>query len=286
MEKVINVPSKVENNIIGFRFLTNLFNETEELENTRIILEFKNTRWFEANLVAVLGAWIEIQRRKKNSVALSRVSKSIRRVFMKNGFYEHYKLGSEFDVFDSTIAYKIFDSNEQDIFIKYVKENVMPKIRLQVDTKVAKGFITSLGEIFINVKFHADSKEVITCGQYYHTHKKVCFTIVDIGKTIGDNVKRKLGNPYLDDSEAIDWATQYGNTTKENDEFGGIGLHIISEFLEKNGGIFQIISGNGYWEKAGSYIFKEELNSYFPGTIVNIQSSLEHTLEDKSPLIF
>jgi hypothetical protein len=277
----IKVPYMVKNDICGFTFITSLFNETQEFEGKHITLEFNNTRWFEANLVAVLGAWIEVNK-KNNKISFNRVSKSIRRVFMKNGFYEYYNNGSEIDLYDSTISYRVFNVEENEVFIQYIKDNVIPKIKLNIDAKVTKGFISSLSEIFVNVKLHAKSDEVITCGQYYYANKKVCFTIVDVGQTIGNNVKRKLENPFLNDNDAIDWATKEGNTTKGKGEPGGIGLHIIDEFLEKNGGIFQIISGSGYWEKENGLIYKEELSTYFPGAIVNIQSSLENTFEDMS----
>ncbi|MCM3164544.1 hypothetical protein [Metabacillus litoralis] len=284
MEQVkIKVPYKVKNDVFGFTFLLNLFEETKKYSRKHIILEFNNTRWFEANLVAVLGAWIEFHRKSnKISFTFENLSKRIRKVFMKNGFYEFYNLGSERDDYGSTISYRIFNVDEEEIFIKYIQENVIPKIQLELETKVAKGFISSLTEIFVNVDLHAKSNEVITCGQYYYKNKKVCFTIVDIGQTIGNNVKRKLKNPFISDSESIDWATKWGNTTKAQGEPGGIGLHIIDEFLEKNGGTFQIISGSGYWEKKNNYVNFVEMDSYFPGTIVNIQSSLENTFEDMS----
>ncbi|MEH6989611.1 hypothetical protein [Cytobacillus firmus] len=285
MESItINVPRKVENNVEGFEFLTKLIDDTKNLYTTHILLEFKNTRWFEANLVAILGAWVQ-KHRNVNKISFSRVSKSIRKVFLKNGFYEKYNVGSEVDLFGSTIPYKIFNISEHEEFIKYIMESVIPKIKLNIETKVAKGFISSLSEVFANVERHAKSVEMVTCGQYYYAHQKVCFTIVDFGKTIGNNVKHKLGNPYMSDSEAIDWATKWGNTTKEHGEPGGIGLHIIDEFLKKNGGVFQILSGFGYWEKQQGSIFTKELNSYFPGTVVNIQSSLDYTFEDDSILI-
>ncbi|WP_456273612.1 hypothetical protein [Bacillus sp. AK031] len=286
MEKLIVVPRTVENNSEGFHFLASIFEETKDLHKAHITLQFKNTRWFEANLSAVLSAWIEVQRKNKNKVTFLKVSNSIRKVFLKNGFYTYYDKGSEDDIFDSTISFKVFNTDQDEDFITYIIEHVLPKIRLKIENKVAKGFVSSLSEVFINVKTHAKSDQVITCGQYYHKHRKVCFTIVDIGKTIGNNVKAKLQNPYLEDHDAIDWATKWGNTTKQKDEPGGIGLHIIDEFLVRNGGTFQITSGNGYWEKEDGIISKEEMPSYFPGTIVNIQSSLENTFEDNSLIIY
>lgn len=283
---VINVPKTVENDLRGLSFLTSLFSETAGYIDRHIELDFIRTRWFEANLASILGAWIELKLLSGCTIYFSNLTTSIENVFKKNGFYEKYNLGTIHDLFDSTIKYKVFSVTEEDEFSKYVSEKVITKIRLNISNPVMKSFKLSLNEIFINVKLHAKSDKVFTCGQYYHTHRKVAFTITDLGNTIGYNVRENFCDPMISDCNAIEWATQYGNTTKEDTEVGGIGLHIIDEFLTGNNGVFQIISGNGYWENSEGEVYKVNLDYYFPGTIVNIISKLENTFSWNNEILF
>lgn len=287
---VIRVPRTVENNYDGFCFLSSLFSKSKGFSTNDIELDFKKTRWFEANLVSVLGAWVESKLIDNCKIILSNLTSSIENVFRKNGFYEAYNLGAIRDYYDSTIKYKAFPVYEHENFSHYVSKSVIPKIRLNLSNELMKSFKLSLNEIFSNVQFHAKSDKVYTCGQYYHTKRKVAFTMTDLGSTIGFNVREKLLDEFMSDSAAIQWATKFGNTTKTQTEFhtemGGIGLHIIEEFLVKNNGIFQIISGNGFWENHRGTIAQYNLDYYFPGTIVNLISKLENTFTLESDILF
>lgn len=283
---VIKIPKTVKNDYTGFSFLANIFSITQGFQNCNIELDFSKNRWFEANLVSVLGAWFDEKIKNYCIITLKNQTSSVKRIFMKNGFYEKYNLGTIEDTYDSTIRYEVFSTNQEDDFATYVTEKVIPKIRLELTNPVMKSFKLSLYEIFLNVKLHAGSQKVYTCGQYYHTHKKVAFTITDLGNTIGYNVRCKLNNKLISDSMAIDWATKYGHTTKENRDPGGIGLHIIDEFLTENRGIFQIISGNGYWENYEGIINQYNMDYFFPGTIVNIITKLENTFAWEFEILF
>lgn len=283
---VIKIPKQVENDFTGFIFLTNLFNTTREIKNCNITLDFNKNRWFEANLVSVLGAWIEEKLYNNCKIILINLTKSVERIFLKNGFYEKYNLGIIDDTYDSTIKYEVFTINQEEEFANYVTRKVIPKIRLELSNSIMKGFRLSLNEIFLNVKLHAGSQKVYTCGQYYHTNRKVAFTITDLGNTIGYNVRKKLNNNFISDSMAIDWATKYGHTTKEVSDQGGIGLNIIDEFLTKNKGIFQIISGNGFWENNEGNVYTYDMENFFPGTIVNIITKLESSFSWKEEILF
>lgn len=283
---VIKIPKTVENDYTGFLFLANVFSSTKGFQRCNIELDFSKTRWFEANLASVLGAWVEEKVKNHCTIVLNNLTASVERIFKKNGFYEKYNLGTIEDTYNSTIRYEVFTINQVDDFSTYVTEKVIPKIRLKLTNSVMKSFKLSLNEIFVNVKLHAGSQKVYTCGQYYHTNRKVAFTITDLGNTIGYNVRDKLGDMVISDSMAIDWATKYGHTTKEHLDQGGIGLHIIDEFLTENKGIFQIISGNGYWENHEGKINQYNMDYFFPGTVVNIITKLENTFIWNDDILF
>ena len=64
-----------------------------------------------------------------------------------------------------------------------------------------------------------------------------------------------------------------GNTTKKDDT-GGLGLSVITEFVEKNEGEFLLISGNGALCRRGNIPCYEDIGQFFPGTFVNLVFNL------------
>jgi hypothetical protein len=278
LEKVIfTVPSRIENSFDGFMFFSRVFEESKNLSSKRIIFDFSRTEWFEANLVAIFTSIVETVKKQKCVVVLLSVSAPIKLIFKKNGFYDHYNLGKAVDTYDSTIPFHIFNVDDGEGFTEYLNEEVIPKIKLPLTKDQIRYFKKCLQEVFENASMHAGSNCVYTCGQYYHQKQKVAFTIVDVGETIGKNVRKKL--PDLIDCDAIEWATEFGNTTKVAKD-GGIGLHFLKNYLHKNG-ILQIISGEGYWEQNWDSIFIRRTPFLFGGTIVNLISDLNGVIEGK-----
>lgn len=275
-DKIIyKVPSSIENNFQGFMFFSEVFEHFNRIQSKRIIFDFSRTEWFEANLVAVLTSIVEKLKRQDCTISLLNVSHKIKLIFKKNGFYDHYNLGSEIDTYDSTIPFRIFNVEDGEGFTEYLNEEVIPKIKLPLTKIQIRYFKKCLQEVFENASMHAGSTYVFTCGQYYHKNQKVAFTIVDVGETIGKNVRKKI--PDLIDCDAIQWATEFGNTTKVAKD-GGIGLHFLKNYLINNG-ILQIISGDGYWEQNSGRMFIRRTPFFFGGTIVNLISDLNGVIE-------
>lgn len=270
------VPSTIENDYEGFMFFAQAFKELRELRSKKILFNFSRTHWFEANLVAVFSSIIEYLKMQNCQVGVVHVDERIKTIFKKNGFYAHYKLGSEIDLYDSTIPFHIFSTDDEEGFTEYLNEQVIPKIQLPLTKIQIKYFKKCLQEVFENARIHAVSDYIYTCGQYYHKNQKVAFTIVDIGETIGKNVRRKL--PDLIDCDCIEWATVFGNTTKVQKD-GGIGLHFLKDYMEN--GILQIISGHGYWEQNSDKLFIRNTPHSFDGTIVNLISDLNGEFTNK-----
>ena len=135
----------------------------------------------------------------------------------------------------------------------------------------------NLEEVFQNSRIHGKCNNIHVCGQYFYSNKKVKFTIVDLGKTIYQNYIEYF-EKEISDELAIDWATQDGNSTKDIDETGGIGLFQLCEFIRENGGKIQIISARGYWEENCDKIITHKYKYPFDGTIVNIEVNVDNKL--------
>ena len=276
-EIYIEIPKKIENNIEGFQFFCSLFQKMKKTKNSIINLDFNKTRWLEANLSSILGAIISVGT-VNNKIKIIRISNSVSRILSKNSFLKKVGIKDEIeDTYGTTIKYAEFKETDRVKFQGYLKSEFIPGIKI------------SMSE---NARIHGRCDNIHVCGQYFFQHKKVMFTIVDLGRTIVQNYNEYFCE-NISAEKAIDWVTKDGNSTKDSDETGGIGLFQLREFLKENGGKIQIISSNGYWEECGDNIFMHIFNDIFDGTIVNIEVNVndkfyltENEKNDSNELIF
>ena len=71
MDRKIYIPRKVSSDFEGYSFLSKLHNDLNQLEFERIVLDFSNNTWFEANLCAALGAIINQANNNFNQIYIS-----------------------------------------------------------------------------------------------------------------------------------------------------------------------------------------------------------------------
>lgn len=276
-EIVVSVPKKIENDITGFEFFINLYRIIKKSYNKKIILDFSKTRWLEANLSAILGV-ILLEGLPKNQIFIRRISKSISKILIRNKFFKNFGLKYNLDdSYDTTIRYSQFSENDRIKFQRYLKEEFIPKLNLSMSNEFSRELRGNLEEVFQNARIHGKCKDIHVCGQYFYAHKKVKFTIVDLGSTIYQNYVEYF-KEEISDEWAIDWATQDGNSTKDKNETGGIGLFQLREFIKENGGKIQIVSAKGYWEENGDKIITHKYDYPFKGTIVNIEVNVNDKL--------
>ena len=141
----------------------------------------------------------------------------------------------------------------------------------RISSGLLKKFRESIFEVFNNAVSHSGTKlGIFSCGQFFPKREKLDFTIVDLGVGIRENVN-KYGGFELLSEEAIDWATQGRNTTKSGNVPGGLGLKLLCEFIDLNGGRAQIVSDAGYWKREDKKTEKATLANNFPGTAVNVE---------------
>lgn len=281
MSIVKSIPRKIENDFEGVTNLLKIYHELmQEPLIESVVFDFQLNKWFEANMVTILATVFESLYRRHEGVKiyLENVNSKVENIFKKNGFYDSYNLGLQEDTYNSTIKFVPFSMEEEDKFSEYLEQIVMPKINLNISQEEKRYFKTCMQEIFQNTKMHASSDILYTCGQFFPQKSKVALTLADIGVTIGENVRKKLNDFNLNDADSINWATDFGNTTKIDDD-GGIGLHMLKQYIEQNGELI-IVSGNGYWESKMGKEYHRKLKYYFNGTIINICTNLSYELEN------
>jgi hypothetical protein len=126
-------------------------------------------------------------------------------------------------------------------------------------------------EIYFNAFEHSNSPiGVFSCGQHYTTSGTLQLTVVDFGIGIPKSVRTLPENAAMTSIEALKWAFEPGNSTKQQGVRQGEGLHILQEFVQKNHGNLMIFSSDSYVNIGDNGIEYENICTKFSGTLVNI----------------
>lgn len=220
---------------------------------------------------ASLGAVLDLFIDNINSIHFDYILPKTEEILLKNGFLTFYGRESKADINHTTIKYQKLKPTDGKYFKAYVIDELIGRSELpSMSDPLKEKMVEAIYEIFVNAQIHSESDFIYTCGQFFPAKSKIEFTIVDTGIGFKANVDRKF-NVNIDACQAIKWAVQDRNTTK--DITGGIGLAVLKEFVQKNNGYMQIVSSDGFYEfnkngeKSSSFIGE------FPGTIVNLQFS-------------
>ncbi|TCP28162.1 hypothetical protein EV195_101322 [Tenacibaculum skagerrakense] len=269
-------PAKISSEVNGYNNLVNFYRELIYLKDSVVIIDMRKTYWFEANLVAALGAIIEFLNTRNNYVEIVNV-KAPKEILTRNGFLKRYGFNEEYLTYNTEIEYKTFKENEGSQFSTYVGVEVLnnqdfPKVSKLLNKKINQ----SICELFENARTHGACENIHTCGQYFPNKNILDFTIVDLGTTIKTNVNNYL-NKTKSGAKCIEWAMIENNTTKTGKISGGLGLAFIFDFIKLNKGRFQIVSSDGYWEFNRGKVLKQNLEYQFPGTIANLEFNFADT---------
>jgi|SRR6056297_392437 len=273
----ICLPISIKSDFDGYQCLIDIYNEVLDAESDTIDFSFQNTKWFEANLAAGLGAIVELIENKGKKVIISDIRPQQQDILQRNGFLQKYGYSRISHRSGTIVSYQTFKPNADNLFRDYIRNELLSKPDFPTHSRLLGKKITeSIFELYENARTHGRCRQAHTCGQYYPNKnpKRLDITIVDMGNTIKTNVNEFLQQP-VSGAKAIDWAVQKGNTTKTGKISGGLGLSIIFEFIELNKGKIQIVSSDGYWEYRKGETLKKDFNGIFPGTIANIEFNLD-----------
>jgi anti-anti-sigma regulatory factor len=265
---VVTIPLKgIQTELQGFAVLAAAYKKASTAEQTDIVLDFTKVGWCDANMAATLGALRAALLASGKRVRFWNVARQIERVFEKNGFFETQRS----DTFKTTIPYKRFGIEDAIPFAVYVDEHLRGKGIPKMSEQLRRKFLEGVDELFGNAAIHSKSAAgVFCCGQMYPKRARLDFTIVDVGVGFMENIRQRLGLSFRPEA-AIDWALQGRNTTRVLDIPGGLGLKIIREFIEMNGGKLMIVSDAGYWCLNQQRIKRHRLPHRFPGTAITLE---------------
>ena len=271
----VQLPLRISSDQQGFASLANIYQQVEPYQFETIQLDFQNTIWFDANMLAMLGAIMESA--WTNDFDIINLGPNQEKIF-KRTRYSYFGGESLPDHYQTTVEYRKSKVSEIGSFEKYLEKKLLAHKKMPIMSALLRKKIKeSILEIFNNAKMHGNCEFVFSCGQYFPRKGRLDFTIVDIGNTIRKKVRDYSGRD-VSGKRAIEWAVSECNTTRKGDIPGGLGFTLIRDFLCKNEGKIQIASADGYWYEKECTSYSEDLSDFFGGTVVN----LEFNVNDQS----
>jgi len=264
----------INSNRKGFESLAELWSLASMIVAKPLELDFSNCTSFDANMVASLGAVLALVADKLNRIEIVGVQGPIENSLRRNRFLTQYGY-PPLEAGATILPYQRFQLTDERLFGEYLRRYLPGKGFPQMREGVGKVFQQSIFEVFQNAVAHSESNlGVFVCGQFFPHDLRLNLTISDAGVGIGSKVRSFLKEPLLSSEAAIQWALEGGNTTRTGRRPGGVGLKFMHDFVTRNRGNIQIVSGDGLYSATTGY---DKLGFGFPGTTVNFEINTADT---------
>lgn len=269
---------EVRHNQAGFEALVSLYTQTNDCFLDNVELDMSATTWFDADMCAAFGAILYRLGETLNTVNLTNIRSGVEGILSRNGFLSHYGREKIPDRWGTTIPYRRFDVKDDRYFADYIENELMHRSEMPaMSPGLLKKFRESIFEIFSNAVLHSRTElGIFSCGQFFPARHRLDFSVADLGVGMRQNI---IDNTGLDLSSeaAIAWATEGRNTTKRGRVPGGLGLKLLGEFIDLNGGCILIVSDAGYWLREHRKTVTAPLGRPFPGTVVSVEINTADT---------
>lgn len=260
----------------GYEFLSELYDSMCKTQSEDIYVDFTRCKEFDANLSAVMGAFLDKLTEDGHNIFLkSPKSPGVKRALSRNKFFRAFDIETKYEDRENYIEYRRFGVSDTQAFKEYIDVELIRKERFPSCSDKAKlKIIESIYEIFANAVSHSGCNQVYCCGEV-HTRKgrtMLDITFVNLGRSVVENVNNYLkskGKAPMNSCKTLEWAFIEGNTTKQVP--GGLGLAILKQFISMNEGTIQMISGDAMLEINGNVSTDTNLDKWFPGTIVTVE---------------
>lgn len=251
----------------GFEALAQLHSELSQFSSHKLAVDCSKLYWFDAHLAAPFMTVVEHGRSHGNTVQLSGLTPSVALILKKNGLLTDKAT----DQYRTTIPVTLFQLDEEVRFADYSRKHLARREMPRMSVALKRKFFEGIDELFANCALHSQSiVNVVAAGQFFPRTYRLAFAISDGGRGV-DGSLRDSRVAYTTAADAIDWAMQSNNTTRQGDIPGGLGLKILRDFVGKNGGKLTIASGAGWWCQNGVQVNKSTLRYPFPGTSVILE---------------
>jgi len=236
--------------------------------------DFSDCTFLGQNAVAFLGglARLILQRGGKVSFAWDSLADAVAANLAQNGFMSAFS-GPRKPWSGNSIPYREDPQHDPYGFERYLTYLWLGRGWVNVSRGLSEAIVGNMAEVYVNAFDHARAPTgVFACGQHFPNIKELSLSIVDFGVGIPSNVRMFHSSRYapeeLSATSCMKWAFQRGTSTKPGGR--GIGLDLLREFVQKNGGRLEMFSHEGYVCVADGRVSYAERPTFFEGTLVNI----------------
>lgn len=274
-----------------FDRLINLDKKIREICNhvprgSKICLDFSECSFLRQNAVAYLGAistYLKIDCGYKVFYKMGTMNERIIKMLTDDGFIQKNfttHKNSNKPISSDVVKFNHFKGDlNSDVELSreirsYIDDDWLKNDWIRISETLKQDISAKMYEIFANALEHSKSTVgCFACGQKYEETSEFVLSVIDLGVGIPGSVKKFLNEP-INDTEAIAWAFKNNNTTRSN-KVGGLGLDLIAEFLSLNHGELSIYSNNVCYRIKDKKVIIVPIETFFPGTIVNIRLRID-----------
>jgi hypothetical protein len=244
------------------------------LSRSRIFVDMAKLDWFDGHMASPMKIVVRHAEARENSVLFTRPKADVETVLRKNGLLP----GTITDHHRTTMPVTEFDLQAAVEFSLYAKRHLTRREMPRMSSALQGKFYEGVDELFANSALHSRSPfGVAVCGQFYPKADRLDFTLTDGGRGIPGSLKASLRDKAFADPQAIEWAMQDYNTTRQGDIPGGLGSKILRDFIALNKGKLVVVSNGGFWCQDGKGVTLSRLGHAFPGTAVLLEVNTADT---------
>jgi hypothetical protein len=188
----------------------------------------------------------------------------------QNGFLCDF--GQTLEPWDgNSIPYRCDSHPNEQAVADYLQDKWLGKGWVNISPELKDAITGQALEIYLNAFEHSQSQiGVFSCGQHYPKMGILQLTVVDFGIGIVANVRSLPQNSTMSAVQALEWAFQPGNSTKQSEGNRGIGLNLLQEFVARNRGELMIFSSDGCAVITDNGAIYDRKSVDFAGTLINI----------------
>ncbi len=258
--------------------LFKLREQVEKCKGIEVIFDFSKCGFLRQNAVAFIGGLARLINHYGGQAKFSwdTMQNNIRANLVRNGFMAAFG-GEVSGYFGNSIPYRQdicgdIDDSISDV-MTYLDDQWLGRSWVNIDPFTKDEVVQTVLELYRNAFEYGDSPVgIFTCGQHYPNIRQLKLSIVDFGIGIPHNIRLHLQKESLLASDALQWAFQKGNTTRQCVP-GGNGLDMVTlkRFVSNKKGRINIYSNDGQIIIAPA---KNEIYQstpiFFKGTMINI----------------
>lgn len=234
----IECPRVLTNNLRTYSFLLNAEKIIAQSERGCIVWNMIHTKIFRTNLLAMLHFIFQKSVDLGKTITIKLPHREV--------FYTVYSSKSLFEIFkyyssDQRAFFKprfIGDSNlreTEDILLKYLK-------RLNLfHYEIIK---TIMSELFANIKMHTKNYSGFISADVIKQNNHIVFSIVNGDYSLPYQLELERNMVFETDLNAILWALKKSNSTRKDNESGGLGLYLLRKYIHQIQGEIIICSGH------------------------------------------